>query len=523
MSSDVAKVAEESARGGFYLTLGNISSTIVSALSVIIIARILGSELYGLYTVSTVFPQLLLLFVNPGINQGIMKYAASLKIKGEGNRISKLVIHGLLIKTTLGIIATIVCFTFSNLFATNMLRRPEITFYIQIASLVILLQAISATMNYAFIGIDKTEYSTLLTNIQALTKAALSTTLVILGLGITGALTGYILSLLAACIFGIFTFLFKIYNPLRKNGDCKDGLLKSLRLLVRYGFPLYLSALILGLTAQYQNILLAMFASNEDIGNFKAAINFTTLISTFSTPIATALLPAFSKLEIRIEDAKRFFQLSLKYTSIIILPIVTFISIYSKEITSLIYGETYINAPYFLSLMTIQYYLIGLGSLVLPSFFNGLGETKISLKTTIAYTAVFAVSAPLLTWQLGTPGLIMAILISSLVSTIYRLKIAKSKFNIRIPIGSISRVYLSSLIPSMPIFVLKSLLPLSGLINVLLGGFTYLAIFAILIPLTKAITLDELNHVKRAFYKTRSLKILTKPIFYCEEKILSYI
>jgi len=523
MSNEIAKVAEESARGGFYLTLGNISSTIVSASSVIIIARILGSELYGLYTVSMVFPQLLLLFVNPGINQGIMKYAASLKIKGEGNRITKLIIHGLLIKTTLGILATVICFIFSNLFATNMLRRPEVTFYIQIASLAILLQAISATMNSAFIGTDKTEYSTLSTNIQALTKAALSTSLVILGLGITGAITGYILSLLAACVFGIFTFLFKIYRPLRKNEDCQDGMLESLRLLVKYGFPLYVSALILGLTLQYQNILLAIFASNEDIGNFKAAINFTTLISTFSTPIATALLPAFSKLEIKLEDAKRFFHLSLKYTSIIILPIVTFISLYSKEITSLIYGETYVNAPYFLSLMTIQYYLIGLGSLVLPSFFNGLGETKISLKISFVYSALFAVSAAFLTWQLGTPGLILAILVSSLVSTLYTLRIAKSKFDIRIRIRSIARVYLSSLVPSMPVFILKSMLPLSGLINVMLGGLTYLTIFAFLIPLTKTITLSELNQVKKAFYKTKSLKILTKPIFYCEEKILSYI
>ena len=523
MSNDITRVAEESARGGFYLTIGKISSTIISALSVIIIARILGSELYGLYTVSTVFPQLLLLLINPGIDQGIMKYAASLRVKGEEKRISKLVIHGLLVKIALGTLATIICFTLSDLFAKNMLRRPEITFYIQIASLTILLQAIFATINSSFIGTDKTEYNTISTNIQALTKAAISTSLVILGLGITGALTGYILSLLAACLFGIFTFLYKIHRPLNRNGDCKDSVLQSLRLLVKYGFPLYLSALIFGLISQYQNILLAIFASNEDIGNFRAAINFTTLISTFSAPIATTLLPAFSKLEIKMEDAKRFFHLSLKYTSIIILPIVTFISLYSKEITSLIYGETYTNAPYFLSLITIRYYLIGLGSLVFPSFFQGLGETKISLKIAIVYSTIFAASAPLLTWQLGTSGLIMVILISSLVSTIYRLRIAKSKFNIRIPIGSISRIYLSSLIPSIPIFVLKSLLPLSGLINVLLGGFTYLAIFAILIPLTKAITLDELNQVKRAFYKTRSLKILTKPIFYCEEKILSYI
>jgi len=48
MLSDMSRVVEDSARGGFYLTVGNITSTIIQALSVFIIARILGSEQYGL-------------------------------------------------------------------------------------------------------------------------------------------------------------------------------------------------------------------------------------------------------------------------------------------------------------------------------------------------------------------------------------------------------------------------------------------------------------------------------------------
>ena len=55
----------------------------------------------------------------------------------------------------------------------------------------------------------------------------------------------------------------------------------------------------------------------------------------------------------------------------------------------------------------------------------------------------------------------------------------------------------------------------------ILGCLIYSISYAFLIPLTKTITVNELNDIKLAFYHTRLLRALTKPIFYCEEKILS--
>ena len=80
MLDSTSKVLEDSARGGFYLTVGSMTSTIIQGLSVIIIARILGIEQYGLYTIALVAPSLLILFVDPGMTQGITKFSASLRI-----------------------------------------------------------------------------------------------------------------------------------------------------------------------------------------------------------------------------------------------------------------------------------------------------------------------------------------------------------------------------------------------------------------------------------------------------------
>ena len=66
--SKLIGVARESVRGGFYLFLGNFLSTLISAIAIIVIARLLGPSDYGLYNISLIIPSLLVLFTDLGVN-----------------------------------------------------------------------------------------------------------------------------------------------------------------------------------------------------------------------------------------------------------------------------------------------------------------------------------------------------------------------------------------------------------------------------------------------------------------------
>jgi len=523
MLSDMSRVVEDSARGGFYLTLGNITSAIIQAISVFIIARILGSEQYGLYTISTIIPTLLLLFVNPGIDQGITKYSASLQTKGQKDRIAKLVAHGMLFKTTLATAAFAVCFIFSDQFAVHILNRPEATWYIQLASAMIIFQAIWTTTNSAFIGLDKTEYNALTTTTQATVKGIVAPLLVIMGLSITGALLGYVLSLLIASLLGISLFIIKIYRPLNHSNPSNEKFSNNLRMLMKYGLPLYLSTLIGGFALQYQNILLTIFTTNHEIGNFKAAMNFTVLVSSLAIPIATTLLPAFSKLETNNRDIKEFFEMAIKYTSMTILPVATILMLYAKEIVQIMYGQGYELASTFLSIYAIQFFLVGLGQFVLGSLFNGLGETKISLKTALINSIIIIALAPILTSLLRINGMIITIILASIISILYALHIAKARFNIELNRNTTIRIYTVTAISSIPILALQRIPLTSSLIQIILGTAIYLTTYLILIPTTKIITQPELEQIRTIIERIKPLKYLAHPIFYLGEKILSKI
>ena len=523
MLAKVSKVVEDSTRGGFYLTLGSLTSIIVSVLSVFIIARILGSELYGLYTLSTVFPSLLLLFTNPGINQGIIKFSASLRVKEEKHRLQKLMLHSLSFSLILGFIGFLACFIFSGQFATHILNRSEATGFIQIAAALVIFQATYDTINSAFIGVDKTEYNATLTILQAVIRAVIAPALVILGLAITGAVIGYVFSYVLVCLLGLYLFLSKIYKPLKCLSNNSNDNSNDLRMLIRYGFPLYISVLISGFIVQYQNIILAFFTSNYAVGNFQAALNFTIFLTSLSLPIANILLPAFSKLEEKKEAVKEFFKISVKYTSLLILPIAILLMIFAEEIVPIIYGEGYELTASFFLLYGFMYFLMGLGFTVLRSFFNGLGQTKINLRITLVNAVILLVLAPILTWSIGVNGMILSLILGSLFSTLYGLYAAKKLFSVEIDRKMVARIYLAVVISALPLLIMKQIPLFNNLIKVIIGLLTYLAVYLLILPMIKVVSPTEIQEIKRVVGKVKLLKYLALPILYCEEKILMFL
>jgi O-antigen/teichoic acid export membrane protein len=142
----------------------------------------------------------------------------------------------------------------------------------------------------------------------------------------------------------------------------------------RYGLPLYLSNTLQSFLIIIRGIILAYFTTNFLIGNFNVAMNFITLITIISSPIA--LFPAFSKLN--KDNSKTLFIYSVKYTSAIIIPATIFVLIMSKDLIFLIYGESYTEAPLYLSIYSSIFLLSGFGSMVIGSFFNSIGDTKVS-------------------------------------------------------------------------------------------------------------------------------------------------
>jgi O-antigen/teichoic acid export membrane protein len=74
MSSDeLATIAQKAAHGGLFLFVGNVLSTVILAVGIIIVARLLGPSDYGLYTLALVIPLLLVSLSDAGMSFALVR------------------------------------------------------------------------------------------------------------------------------------------------------------------------------------------------------------------------------------------------------------------------------------------------------------------------------------------------------------------------------------------------------------------------------------------------------------------
>ena len=520
MADELTQVAEDSVRGGVFLISGAAVSTVILAISSILVARFLGPELYGQYTLALVVPQILFLFTDLGINQAIIKFTASLRAKGETGRIAKIVKYGLLLKASIGLVIFIINYVFADSFALIVLQRPDLALFIRISSVSIVFQVIFTTATSAFIGFDKAEYNAITTNIQAIAKAIISIALVLAGFSVAGALLGHVASYICAAGAGSVILLIVLR---RQKSTENHNSAEDLKMLMRYGAPLFISLLLTGFVPFYQSVVLAVFTTDADIGNYKAATNFATLITVLAIPITTALLPAFSKLDSSAANQiKKFFKLANKYTALVILPVTSLIIVFSKEIVNIVYGSMFDSAPLFLATYCLLYLLVGLGYLTLTSFFNGLGGTGTTLRISLITFAALAISSPILTNVFGVVGLIAAFLIASALGYSYGAYVARRNYNIEFDTSTMSKIYLSSALSSPLPLLLLYLSPFPNLFNVVSGALLYLFAYITLAPVMKIVNHSELQVATNILQKIKLLAPITKPLLGYQRKILNY-
>lgn len=521
MTDRLTEVIADSARGSMFLISGTALSTVIMAIATILIGRLLGPELYGQYVLAFLLPQLLYLFTALGIDQGIIRFTSSLRAAGEIDRLRVVIRTCLILRICVALFVFLISLIFADSFSSVLLQRPELTFYVRVASASILFQAIFATATSALVGLDRTEYNAFAMNIQAVAKTLTSIALVVLGFGVFGAVTGQVLSYVVAAAASLCLLFFIRFE--KRTSKINGGFASGIKELLRYSAPLYVSLLLTGSIPLFKSFFLGVFVTDSEVGNYKAAVNFISIITILASPIVTILLPAYSKLESSaVEKIKIFFKLVSKYTAMLIVPVAVVMIIFSKEIVQIIYGSAFESASLFLAVESALYFLVGLGYLNLASFFNGLGKTRTTLKMSLIIFFMFMILSPILTWAYSVVGLIVAFLIGSAAGTIYGSYRARKEFKVEFDMSALLRIYLVSAVSGIIPLVILRISISTRIFNVAVGFILYVFTYMTLLPATRTISSNELKTAKSILEKIKPLRILAQPVIDYQQRILGF-
>jgi O-antigen/teichoic acid export membrane protein len=346
-------------------------------------------------------------------------------------------------------------------------------------------------------------------------KTTISIILLLLGFGVIGALFGSILGYTAS-ILPAAILVYRNIKQVNQYNTSNNGVdLYTLIVLLKYSLPLYMGSLTGIILSIYQNVLLSYSLSEVYIGGYRAMYNFMGLISIITTPISLALLPFFTRFDDSVkEKLDKALNMANKYIALIIIPITMISMVFSKELMYILYGREYMFTSIYLPLLFAPNLLAGLGSIAIPTMFNGIGVTRYNMYLSITNALVFIPTSYLLTYRFnyGLWGFLTSTLFSSIITTALAIYLSKKfvydPINIKL-IGGFYIASIISIIPIIPVFYIH--VPrLITLIRLLVGGIIYLLIYIGIAIVLNCINKDDVDFIANTFKNYPIINVFLK-------------
>jgi O-antigen/teichoic acid export membrane protein len=318
-------------------------------------------------------------------------------------------------------------------------ERPQLgSVIIPIGMVSVVGQAAFYITDLGMTGLGRFDRAGLIQALQGAIKLVVSVGLVAVGFGVAGAVAGYTASFLVSGILGV------AYVVWLARGRFPKGIKADLGIGVRYGLPIYLSTLASGVVTPVLTTVLALTVSNSQIGGYALAMTFTSLIALLTYPISTALFPLFS---MNVEDHKSLgtpYQISVRYTALLVTPVTAFMIAFAGPLMVTCYGRGYaFGAPY-LALFAVTSLLAGVGSLAWGALLNGIGRTRDFLWTTAVGSLVSVVTGVWLIEVSGVAGAIVGPILGAAVSLAMGTWIVQRRLETRIALTGVWKFYVAS-------------------------------------------------------------------------------
>lgn len=462
----------------------------IIALGVIFVARFLGSVDYGAFAVVMIPTNIAILFQGVGVDIALTRFIAKYRSEGRKEDLWVITEAGLAFCVAFSLLIAGLLWSSSGWVAEYFLHDSSLESLLQIASLAVVGNTLLTTVQSILVGYERMELRNVTAIMWAVVKSIFSPLLVWLGLGPYGAVLGYSVGILligTLCVVLLYVYVRSDYGGASLNRR------RAFWMMFVFGLPLFMAMLVTGGLQQLCNFLMALYVDKNLIGNYNAAMNFGVLVTVFTAPIAMALYPLFSKMSRGDDGLRIVFQSSVKYTTLITLPVTAALILLADPVVNIIYGSGFQFTAFYLKLYLLAFLFAGVGNYSVNSFFSGIGETRVSLNMNVISFVVGAPMAFLLIPSYGIVGVLVVQLVAPRVGVFYGLWWIKKTLGFSIETRSSLMIYVSVLAAYIGGFALLSLFSFNNWVSLFVGGGLFAGLYLLLLPVTGALTAFDLR------------------------------
>ena len=475
MNENIDDMVRTTTRGSLMILTGQISSTIVLAIGMLFVAKLLGPSNFGSFNKAQSVVQIAFLVMNLGISSAMTKFLALYRYENKPGTLKILVETGLILNLIVSILLTAIVYSISGYVANNVFNEPEQQQYIRYLSISIVGQAI---MTYSFgvtVGYERMDLRSIQSFAYSVLKSILSPILVFIGYGTLGAIIGHTSPILISGLLGL-VFIWVIYKPLSTE-EPDISHYEAARTILSYGFPLYLTVLLSGSLPHLYTTLLGMWVPNESIGNYSVTRNFGVLLSFVTIPIGTSIFPLFSKLEENHEELGFLYKNAVKYSTLFGYPISFTIMALADQIIHVLFQDQYIHAAHFLRVYMLTFIYIGFGMVCNSPLLNSQKRTDLTFRATLVRFAIAIPTSLVLIHRMGVIGLLITLIIGRGVNTLFNLFSVRRIFGFGIDAMFLTKNLVISVTSFGVVYYAFKTLILNPWVEIIAGGFLSVVIY----------------------------------------------
>ncbi len=380
-------------RGGINLAAGRFVGIIAAFFITILMTRMLGPDSYGIFSYAISIPLFVISILNNTVNVGLLKFVPEFIKNGETGKIKHL--FWKVIKISLfGSLASIALVIPISFFIpeTNLILISLPFILVGVISFNIAMLFYSSKKLYVF----AVEYFS-----TKIFQVVLVIPLITL-LGVIGAIFSYTIATFFTLILLLYLY-FRNYRNIKKL-DSGVGYRKLLSISTPYGISKIFSTA----TEKTSIFMLTYFTflfGIAAVGFYSLAVGILFVINTMATSIPEASIPTLVQYTNtkNKKGVQSGFNSVLKYTFVLIIPIIISTPFLMEKFVKLVYGPEFIAASGILTILNLGLIFLIFYKLVTPVLVSK-SKFRLFMKTEILVFCILAILSFLLIPTYGPSG-----------------------------------------------------------------------------------------------------------------------
>jgi O-antigen/teichoic acid export membrane protein len=326
------------ARGSFWSLGRAVSVSVFSLVGSVLVARILGKEVFGEAGMVRGTVGMFFSFAAFGLGTTATKHVAEYR-RSDPLRAGRIIAISAVVAFTTGVLMTGLLYFLAPWLAEKTLSMPALSGMLRIGCLLLLLNAMNGAQLGALAGLEAFKTTAIAAALANVLTVPVLVAATYWG-GLTGTIWGYVISLGMQWVFSHVALRYEAARagvPLMAAGFVREW-----RILWRFSLPATLGGTLLGPVVWAGSAMLVNHCGYGEMGIYNAAGTWATAIAFLPTLLCGVTLPIFSQQwgERETHKSWRLLKLLLGTVLAIVVPVVTIACLASPWIMA-VYGRDF--------------------------------------------------------------------------------------------------------------------------------------------------------------------------------------